>query len=102
MNEKGFVILGTLGTILLGVFASLIAWLVGSDKLQENGKEIVRQMFNWEVSILIISLIVCWIPVIGAILCMVMNVANLVFAIKAFLAYQNNKEFKAPSFINIK
>ncbi len=100
MNEKILVIIGTLGTIILGVIASLIAWFVGKDSLQGNNREIVRQMFNLQLSLLVISVIICWMPIVN-IICALLPLINLVFAIMAFIAHQNNKEFKAPSFIKI-
>lgn len=100
MNEKTIVIIGTLGTILLGVIGSLIAWFAGKDTLQGNGKEIVREMFNLELSLTVVGLLICWIPVVNM-LCGLLALTNLVFAILAFIAYKDNKEFKTPSFIKV-
>ena len=50
MNEKTLGYLGTLGTILLGLIASLIAWFGGLKDTQSHEKEVVRQ--NWFLYIL--------------------------------------------------
>lgn len=100
MNEKTLVILGTLGCILLGVVGSLIAWLAGGSDLTGNSRAIIRQVFNFQLSLLVVGLIIVWIPVIN-LLSFVLSIVGTVYVIKAFIAYNNNTEFKAPSFINI-
>lgn len=102
MNEKVLGFIGTLGCILLGVIASLIAWFGGLKDTQSHTREVVRKFFNFEITILILALILCLIPVIGQLACVVLNLANLYYAIVAFIAVKNNKEFKAPSYEFIK
>ena len=97
MNEKTLGYLGTLGTILLGLIASLIAWFGGLKDTQSNTREVVRRLFNFEITIAIIGIVAVLIPGIGKILCAILNLANLYFAIVAFLAVKDNKEFNAPA-----
>ncbi len=102
MNEKTLGYLGTLGCILLGVIASLIAWFGGLKDTQSHEKEVVRQMFNFELSIVILGIVTSFIPVVGIVICLVLNLANLVYSIISFLAVKNNKEFKVPAYEFIK
>lgn len=102
MNEKTLVLLGTLGTIILGVIAAALAWFLGGSALQSPNKEILRQMLNFEISLLIVGLICGFIPFVGVLIGLVLAVFNLFIAIKAFIASNNNEAFKAPSYEFIK
>lgn len=102
MNEKTLTIIGTLGVILFGVIASIVAWFAGGNELQGNSREVIRQMFNFELTILIASLVLGWIPLISILVGLAIVVANIIFAIKSFNAANNNTEFKAPCFEFIK
>ncbi len=102
MNEKTLSIIGTLGTILFGVFASLVAWFAGGKDLQGNTKEVIRQMFNFELTIFVAGLVLGWIPLVGILVGLVIFVSNIVFAIKSFIAANKGEEFKAPAFAFIK
>lgn len=102
MNEKVLSILGTLGCILLGVVASAIAWFAGGNALQTNNKEILRKMFNFQLSILILCFVLAFIPVVGQIAGLVIWIANIVVSIQAFVASNNNAAFNAPAFEFIK
>lgn len=101
MNEKVCVLLGTLGTIILGVLGPLIAWFGGANVLSGNNKEIVRQMFNFEISLCIVGLLSI-IPFVGFIVAPVVLIMNLIFAVKAFLASNKNEVFKAPGYEFVK
>lgn len=94
MNEKTAVLIGTLGTIILGVFASLIAWFAGKDALQGRDREIVRQMFNLELTLMIVGIIASFIPFLGILICLVLVIIAIVYAIMAYVASNNDKEFK--------
>lgn len=102
MKEKTLSIIGTLGTILFGVFASLFAWFAGGKDLQGNSKEVIRQMFNFEITIFIAGLVLGWIPLVGILVGLAIFVANIVLAIKSFVAANKGEEFKAPGFEFIK
>ena len=95
MNEKTLTIIGTLGVILFGVIASAVAWFAGGKDLSGSSREIIRQMFNFELTILIVSLVLGFIPLVGLIAGFAIMIANIVFAIKSFAASNNNEEFKA-------
>ena len=102
MDEKMTGILGTLGVILLGVIASVIAWALGPKDLPAAKKEIVRQMLNFQITILIVSLVLCWIPIVGALVCLVVWVANIYYAIVSFMAYEKGNTIKIPAIELIK
>ena len=101
MDEKTSVLVGTIGSIFLGVIAAALAWILGKDTLTGNNKEIVRQMLNFEISLMIVSFVLAIIPFVGVVLALIVWVVNIIFCVKAFLAHKNNVEFKAPSFINV-
>lgn len=102
MDEKTLAALGTLGTIILGVLAAAIAWFAGGQNLQGNTKEVLRQMFNFEICLLIVGIVVGFIPVVNMIGGLVIFVVNIIFALKAFSAANNGTEFKAPALEIIK
>lgn len=97
MNEKTLVLLGTLGCILLGVLATLIAWFCGGKDLTGNAKEILKKVFNFQLSLTLVGVVVGLIPIINLIL-LVFSLIGTVYVIKAFIAYNKNSQFDAPSF----
>ena len=56
MDEKTIGIFGTIAVILLGVIGSLLAWCLGGKDLQGNKREVIRQMLNFEITLIIVSL----------------------------------------------
>ena len=104
-NEKVLTLVGTLGVIILGVIGSLVAWFLGGKDLEGNARETLRQIFNFEISLIIVAFIVgvvsAFIPFVG-ILVLLLSLANLVLPIMAFIAINNGTEFKAPSFQFVK
>lgn len=93
---KGMLALGTLGVILLGVFAPLITWATKKDELQGKEKDIIRKMLNFEITLLIVCVLINFIPLIGLIICMILGVVNIVIAIIGYGALSNDKEFNPP------
>ena len=102
MNEKNLGIMGTLGCILLGVIACLIAWFCGGNKLQTPTREVIRKMFNIELTLTIIGVIFMFIPALSRIVCPCLNIISVVLAVMAFMAIKNNTEFNVPSIEFIK
>ncbi len=96
MNEKTIGVLGTLGTIILGIFAAAIALFAGGNALQGKTREVVKQMFNFELVILVFGIVTGFIPVVGTIIGGVIFIVNLLVAIKAYLALGSEAEFKLP------
>ncbi len=84
------------------VIVSAVAWFAGGKDLSGSSREIIRQMFNFELTILIVSLVLGFIPLVGLIAGFAIMIANIVFAIKSFAASNNNAEFKAPCYEFIK
>lgn len=102
MNEKTIGFIGTLGCILFGAIASLVAWFCGGKDLQTNTKEVVRQMFNFEITLFIVGILLNLIPILGQLTLFVLWLYSIVLSIKAYQAINNNTAFKAPSFELIK
>ncbi len=94
MNQKTLVLIGTILTIIFGIFASFVAWFGGGKDLEGISRDAIRQMFNFEITFLILAVLLGWIPFIGQILVLVLWVANIVFAIQAFNAVEKNTGLK--------
>ncbi len=101
MDEKALGIFGTIAVIILGVIGSLVAWFLGGKNLEGNKREIIRQMLNFEISLIIVSFLGL-IPFVGIIVGLGILIANIVYAVKSFKAYNNDTEFKAPGFDFVK
>ncbi len=97
MNEKTLVIIGTILAIIFGVIASLVAWFCGGKELQGAPREAIRQIFNWEITYLILAIVLGWVPVLGQLLVLGMWIANIVFCIMAFNAATKGAELKVPA-----
>ena len=93
MKNKGLMMLGTLGSIILGIVAPFIAWLC-KDKLDNEEKTIINTMLNFEISLVIIGVVLNFIPVLGRLLSLVLVAANIVYAIMAYMAAKDNKALK--------
>ena len=104
MNEKTLGCIGTFGCFFLSVIASLIAWFGGLKKSESKTREIVKEMFNLQLTLIILCLITAFIipQSIGTPIIHVLNLANLYFSIVSGLAVLKDKEFKAPAFRFIK
>ena len=102
MDKKMLILFGTLLAIVLGIIGSIIAWVAGGQELQGNEREAIRQMFNYEITFLILSVLLGWIPLIGQLLFLGLWVANIVFAIQAYNAASKNTEVNIPSFNFVK
>ena len=94
MKNSGLMTFGTLGAILLGFIAPLVAWL-NKDKLSPEENAIITSLFNFEISLFIVCVVANFIPFVGQLLCLVLGVVNIVYAILAFVAAKDNKPFKA-------
>ncbi len=101
MDEKTIGIFGTIAVILLGVIGSLLAWCLGGKDLQGNKREVIRQMLNFEITLIIVSFLAI-IPLVGLLVGLAVLVANIIFAIKSFNAFNNDAEFKAPAYQFVK
>lgn len=95
MKNEGLVILGTLGCIILGILASIIAYFVGKDKFTPQERDVVATLFNFNISLFIICILINFIPIIGQLLTLVIFVISIVYAILAYIAAKENKPFKA-------
>lgn len=98
-NEKGILALGTLGG-LLGILIPLIVWAVKKETLSPYAKCILTGMVNFELTLLIVSILVSLIPVVGVIIGLILSVFNLVVVIMAFSASSKKNEFKYPMTYN--
>lgn len=95
-NEKALLIAGTLGSIFLGFLMPLLIWLVKKDDLSFYGKEMMRGMLNFELTIFIASVVLALIPFIGKLLLAFIPLINAVIPILAFIAVMSHKEYKFP------
>ena len=102
MDKKMLIHFGTLLAIIFGVLASIIAWVAGGQELQGNAREAIRQMFNYEITFLILAVLLGWIPILGQLLALGLWVANIVFAVNAYNAANKDTEVKIPGFNFIK
>ncbi len=97
MNNKGLMILGTLGAILLGFIAPLIAYAC-KDNLQQQDRAIIASFLNFELSLLIICLVLNFVPAIGHLLSLAFWVVNIIYSLQAYTAAKTGSNFNAPSF----
>lgn len=102
MDKKTLILIGTILTIIFGLLAALVAWFAGGKELEGSAKEAIRQMFNFELTYLILAIVLGWVPVLGQLLVLGLWIANIVFAIKAFNAANKDEEVKVPAFNLIK
>lgn len=97
MNNKNLMILGTLGAIFIGLFAPLIAY-INKDKLQTPDRLIITAFLNFELSLLIICVVLNFIPLFGQIICAIMCVINIIYSIVAYNAAKTGNKFNPPYF----
>jgi len=102
MDQKTLVLVGTILTIIFGLLASLVAWFAGGKNLEGPARDAIRQMFNFELTFLIVAIVLGWIPLLGQLLCLILWILNIVFGIKAFNAANSGVEVKVPCFNLIK
>lgn len=93
MKNGGLMTFGTLGAILLGFIAPLIAYF--NSNLTPEEKTIITSLLNFEISLLLICIVINFIPIIGQIIGLLLGIVNIVYSIKAFIAAKNNKPFNA-------
>ena len=98
MKNTGLMIFGTLGAILLGFIPPLIVWCLSKEKLETGEKEVIKTILNFEISLLIVCLVASLIPFIGKLIVSVCSILNIVYAIMAYLAANDNKPLKPLTF----
>ncbi len=96
MNNKGLMILGTLGVIFLGILAPLIVWLC-KDRLEGGERSIIATVFNFEISLIIIVMIARVIPAVGDAICMILYIVNIIYGVMAFIAFNEKKTLTPAS-----
>ena len=96
MKNDGLMMFGTLGVIILGFIAPLIVWL-NKDNLSPDEKSITAALFNFEISLFIVCIVVNLIPFIGQLIGLILYVVNIVYGIKAFISVREHKPFNAPT-----
>ncbi len=97
MKNPGLVLFGTLGAILIGVFAPLIVYFVDKGDLEPHERAAVTALLNFEISLFIVCIIINFIPLIGKLLTLALCVLSIVYSVLAFIAAKENKPFKAPT-----
>lgn len=94
MKNNGLMILGTLGVIIIGFIAPLIVWL-SKDTLTPEERAVIASLFNFEISLLIVCVLINLIPFLGQLISLVLCVMNIVYGIQAFIAVKDHKPFHA-------
>ena len=95
-DEKMSIAVSTLGAIVLGFLAPLIIYLVNKDKLADPAKSIVISTLNFELTLMIAGIILCLIPFVGALLCALLSLFNIIMLIIAFSAGNKGSVYKYP------
>ncbi len=98
-DEKMSIAVSTLGAIILGFIAPLIIYLIQKDKLADPAKSIVVNTLNFELTLMIICFVICFIPVVGTILCFVLSLFNIIMVIMAFNSGNKGSVYKYPFYI---
>ncbi len=96
MKNDGLLMFGALGAIILGFIAPLIVWL-NKDNLTPDEKSITAALFNFEISLFIVCILINLIPLLGQLVCLVLWVVNVIYALKAFICVREHKPFNAPT-----
>lgn len=96
MDQKTLVLIGTILTIIFGLLASLIAWFAGGKNLEGPARDAIRQMFNYELTFVIVAIVLGWIPLLGQLLVLILWIVGIVFSIKAFNAANSGTTVKVP------
>ncbi|MBR2069577.1 MAG: DUF4870 domain-containing protein [Candidatus Gastranaerophilales bacterium] len=94
-DEKGFLMLSSLGAIL-GIVIPLIMWALKKDNFSDYAKNFLTDMLNFEIVVLIAYIVGGIIPFIGWLFCIVLFFVNLVTALRCFSATQNRAEYSFP------
>ena len=97
MNNKNLMIIGTLGAIIIGLFAPLIAYL-NKEKLQNPERLIITAFLNFELSLVIIAVVLNFIPLFGQIICALIYVINIIYSVMAYNAAKMGNKFNPPYF----
>ena len=93
-DEKVFLTVSSLGAIF-GFIIPLIIWALKKDNFSDYTKNFLTDILNFELILLIISLILMFIPFLG-LLSIVLFVFNLIIALRAFSAAQTKTEYSFP------
>lgn len=96
MKNDGLMMFGTLGVIILGFIAPLIVWL-SKENLTPDERSIMAALFNFEISLLIVCVVINLIPLLGQLIFLILYVVNIIYALKAFAAVREHKPFAAPT-----
>ncbi|MCR5265564.1 MAG: DUF4870 domain-containing protein [Cyanobacteria bacterium RUI128] len=94
-EEKLFVTLSAIGAIF-GFVLPLVLWILKREEFSEYTKQFLKDVLNFELVLLIISMVLCFIPVLGWIANMALFVVNLIVVLRVFVAAQEQKEYSFP------
>lgn len=97
-DEKVLLLVTILGSIFLGFLLPLIIWLVQKDTFSAYANDIVKGTLNFQLTILIASLICSLLSFvgIGCILVPIVYVVNIVILVLASVAVSSGSEYKYP------
>jgi len=94
-DEKVFLTVSSLGAIV-GFVIPLIMWALKKDDFSDYTKNFLVDILNFELILLIISVILYFIPILGWLANAGLFIFNLIVVLKAFSAAQNRAEYKFP------
>ncbi|MBQ3311303.1 DUF4870 domain-containing protein [bacterium] len=94
-EEKTFLAIASLGAIV-GFVLPLIMWALKKEEFSEYTKTFLLDVLNFEFVLFIISIVLVLIPILGWLVNLGLFVFNLLVALNAFSAVQEQKEYSFP------
>ena len=94
-DEKVFLTVSSLGAIV-GFVIPLIMWALKKEEFSDYTRKFLVGILNFELVLLIISLILTFIPVLGWLVNVGVFIFNLIVVLRAFSATQSRAEYSFP------
>ncbi len=94
-EEKLFTAISSVGAIF-GFIIPLIMWVLKKTDYSDYTKKFLLNVLNFELLVLIISIVLGLIPILGWIMYVGLFIFNLVVALRAFSASREQKEYEFP------
>jgi len=93
--ERVFLTISIIGAII-GFIIPLIMWGLKKEEFSSYTKKYLTDVLNFELFILILSVILMFVPVLGYFLHILLFIFNLIVVIKAYPASQEEKPYSFP------
>lgn len=98
IDKNGLLIVVTLISMALGVLSPLVAWFLIKNTLEQQQKDYLTGLFNFEITMFIVGLIA---SVILKQLLGLIALVNIVILIIAAIKYVKKEEYKFPLTITL-